>query len=213
MKNTEQKGGGLARQGEGLRDPGRGWRPRGTGRETRLGQGGGRRAALVRSRPPWLGAGSSGRSTRLLRRERGAGLRAEATGPGGRAAATLSLRAAPDPNPPPGPRASAAKQNKLVPVSCCATQSRGSRPKGRRRWPAAREPERGDRRRALPGPSWGCGAAAARRSRRARVLTLGSPVASCLPNSPNKTGARPARPETTFPKAPPSRYPTESPLG
>lgn len=127
VKNTEQRGGrggeGSPGQEEGLRDRERCWEPAGQGDDPGAGQRR-RRAALISSRTPWLGPWRSGRATRLPSGERGAGLRAGATGPGwGALLRPRHSPAASDPNPPPGPRASAAKQNKLVPVSCCATQS------------------------------------------------------------------------------------------
>lgn len=79
--------------------------------------------------PPHLGLrGFKARAPGLSGKERGAGLGLRRLSPAWDALLRprYSL-AASAPNPRPCPQASAAKQNKLVQASCCATQSRVSR--------------------------------------------------------------------------------------
>lgn len=108
-------------------------------------------------RPPSWPAGFQGPRPWVLRRGARGGSGAEATETClGCAAATPLLLGRSAPNPRPCPQASAAKQNKLVQASCCATQSRVSRDRmraadGRR----LRSPGGRNQRAARPKPGFG----------------------------------------------------------
>ena len=118
--------------------------------------------------PPHLGPrGFKARAPGLSGKERGAGLGLRRLSPAWDALLRprYSL-AASAPNPRPCPQASAAKQNKLVQASCCATQSRVSR--GRMRAADGRrlQSRRGrNQRAAQPKPKFGGSRSPARRSR------------------------------------------------
>lgn len=135
-------------------------------------------------RPPSWPAGFQGPRPWALRRGARGGSGAEATETClGCAAATPLLLGRSAPNPRPCPQASAAKQNKLVQASCCATQSRVSRDRmraadGRR----LRSPGGRNQRAARPKPGFGGSRSPARRSRE-RTSPRRTP---CVAQSPHR---------------------------